>query len=217
MNLDRIRNLSRRSKVIVAGGALVLAGFVGGAAVSVTGVASADETSEDGCADDDGFGHHGRGELGPRSFGGSGEEPLTGGTADQVRAAVEAEYPDATIMRLETDSEGAYEAHVMTADGEALEVKVSEDFEVTGAEERGFGGPGHFGPGGAPLTGDTADQVRAAAEAEHPDGTVVWVTTNPDGGYWAYVLTAEEEKIRLAIDEDFTVTGSETRGEGPSS
>ena len=69
------------------------------------------------------------------------EEPLTGDTADQVREAALAEYPGATVERLETDSEGVYEAHLVTADGTPVTVLVGEDFEVTGTEEGGFG---HF-------------------------------------------------------------------------
>jgi hypothetical protein len=48
------------------------------------------------------------------------EELLTGDTATKVTDAVVADYPDATIQRVETDSEGVYEAHIVTADGEQL-------------------------------------------------------------------------------------------------
>ena len=62
------------------------------------------------------------------------EELLTGDTADQVTEAVLAEYPDATIERVETDSGGVYEAHIVTPDDERLTVLVDGDFEVTGTE-----------------------------------------------------------------------------------
>ena len=39
------------------------------------------------------------------------------------------------MLRLETDSGGAYEAHVRKADGTPVEVKVSKQFEVTAVEE----------------------------------------------------------------------------------
>ena len=65
---------------------------------------------------------------------GGGEEALTGDTAQKVEAAVLGEYPGATIVRLETDSDGVYEAHLMTATGERMTVEVDEDFTVTGAE-----------------------------------------------------------------------------------
>jgi hypothetical protein len=51
-----------------------------------------------------------------------------------VTDAVLAEYPDATIERVETDSGGVYEAHIVTVDDERLTVLVNEDFEVTGTE-----------------------------------------------------------------------------------
>ncbi|WP_448628552.1 hypothetical protein [Geodermatophilus sp. URMC 64] len=64
-----------------------------------------------------------------------GERPLTGDTRDRVEAAVLAEYPGATIVRTETDSEGVYESHVVTADGQQLIVQVGEDFAVTGTQD----------------------------------------------------------------------------------
>ena len=64
----------------------------------------------------------------------AGEEPLTGDIAAQVEAAALAEYPDATVVRLETDSDGVYEAHLETADGPEVTVEVDENFEVTGEE-----------------------------------------------------------------------------------
>jgi hypothetical protein len=70
---------------------------------------------------------------------GVAEELLTGDTADKVTAAVEAEYPDATIERVETDAEGAaYEAHIVQADGTHATVKLDESFAITATEtERG--------------------------------------------------------------------------------
>jgi hypothetical protein len=73
----------------------------------------------------------------------SDEQLLTGDTKSKVEAAVLAEYPDATIERTETDSDGVYESHVVTADGEHLIVQVGEDFAVTGTDAGGHGGHGH--------------------------------------------------------------------------
>lgn len=79
----------------------------------------------------------------------SDEELLTGDKADQVTAAVLAEYPGATILRVETDSDGVYEAHIVTSDGQPMEVAVDASFTVTGSQVGGRGGPGggHGGPG----------------------------------------------------------------------
>lgn len=46
----------------------------------------------------------------------SDEELLTGSTATRVAAAL-AEYPGATAVRIETDSDGVYEAHLTTESG----------------------------------------------------------------------------------------------------
>ena len=65
------------------------------------------------------------------------EELLTGDTATQVTDAVLEEYPDATIERVETDSDGVYAAHIVTADDERLTVELAEDFAITGTESHG--------------------------------------------------------------------------------
>lgn len=74
------------------------------------------------------------------------EKLLTGTTADKVRKAALAKYPGATIQRIESDSDGAYEAHLVTAAGQQVTVEVGKDFAVTGEEAGGHGG--HGGPGG---------------------------------------------------------------------
>jgi hypothetical protein len=76
------------------------------------------------------------------------EELLTGSTAEKVEAAALAEYPGATVVRVETDGDGLYEAQLVKADGEPVTVEVNADFEVTGTEDRG-GPPGPCGPDGS--------------------------------------------------------------------
>ena len=66
---------------------------------------------------------------------GSGETALTGDTADKVKAAALAKV-DGTVLRVETDNGGVYEAHIRKADGTEVEVKVDKDFNVTATETR---------------------------------------------------------------------------------
>jgi hypothetical protein len=79
------------------------------------------------------------------------EQLLTGTTAQKVRDAALAKYPKATIQRVETDSDGVYEAHIVTAAGDEVIVQVGKDFTVTGTQTGGRppaggrGGPGGFG------------------------------------------------------------------------
>jgi hypothetical protein len=77
----------------------------------------------------------------------SDETLLTGDTASQVRALALAKYPNATIERVETDSDGVYEAHIVTAAGAHVIVQVGKDFTVTGTQTGGPSG-GKGGPGG---------------------------------------------------------------------
>ena len=76
---------------------------------------------------------------GPHGHGGHGAETaLTGDTKSKVEAAVLAKYPGATMVRTETntDSSAPYESHITTSAGKELEVLVSKDFAVVGANER---------------------------------------------------------------------------------
>ncbi len=70
---------------------------------------------------------------------GPGETVLTDGTADKVKQAALDKVSGATVLRVETDSEGSpYEAHLRKSDGSEVTVKVNKQFEVT-AVENGFG------------------------------------------------------------------------------
>ena len=82
----------------------------------------------------------------------SDEKLLTGTTAEKVRAAALAKYPGATIQRVETDSDGVYEAHIVTKAGDHVTVQVGKDFTVTGTLTGGGPGRhgGHGGPGDEP-------------------------------------------------------------------
>jgi uncharacterized membrane protein YkoI len=84
----------------------------------------------------------------------SDETLLSGDAAAKVRAAALAEFPGATIERLETDADGnaAYEAHMQKADGSRVTVYVNREFEVVGSEEGHGRGRGHRG--GSPGEGD---------------------------------------------------------------
>jgi hypothetical protein len=76
----------------------------------------------------------------------SDETLLTGDVAAKVTAAAKAKEPTATIERVETDSDGVYEAHMVRTDGTHIIVQVDKGYAVTAVQEGGAGG----GPGGAP-------------------------------------------------------------------
>ena len=126
----------------VRSAALVGAGLIAGGIIAGTVAANAaDEgatTPDSSTVREDG--RHGDGHRGPHRNGDpsqpqrSDEELLTGDTATQVTEAVLAEYPDATVERVETDSDGVYEAHIVTTDDERLTVEFDEDFAITGTE-----------------------------------------------------------------------------------
>ena len=192
---DGMQSTGRRRRW-VRSAALVGSGFVAGGILvgAVTAAAAGDD-------------------RGPST---SREEALTGDTATQVEEAVLEEYPDAEIERLETDADGVYEAHIVTADGEELTVELDEEFAVTGTEERrgrGHGGRGGHGPGAGeePLTGAAATQVEEAVLEEYPDAEIERLETDVDGVYEAHIVTADGEELTVELDEDFAITGTESR------
>jgi len=50
------------------------------------------------------------------------ETPLTGADAEKATASAQAEFPGGTVLRVETDEDGTYEAHVRKADGTEVEI-----------------------------------------------------------------------------------------------
>ena len=130
--------MSHRTRNTIAAGALLLAGFGGGAALAIGGSANAanDVPSNAFSSETSGGGH-------------AGETPLSGTTAAKVKAAALAKYPGATIERLETDSDGGvYEAHIKTKAGDEVIVQVGKAFTVTGTQS-GHGRGDHDGDGPA--------------------------------------------------------------------
>jgi uncharacterized membrane protein YkoI len=197
---------------------LTVAAAVGAAAIGGTAIAGAagdrsTQTAGSGAPAGYGPGGHGPSDRGPGDRGpGRGETALTGDTAEKVKAAA-LERVAGTVLRVETDAGGVYEAHIRKADGTIVEVKVNRAFEVT-AVEAGRGGPGgrDHGPGGPgerALTGATADKVKAAALARVKGGTVLRVETDRGGVYEAHVRKADGTEVEVRVDRTFKVTSVE--------
>jgi uncharacterized membrane protein YkoI len=158
--------------------------------------------------------------AGPHTANGITETVLSGDDATKVQAAVAAAYPDATIVRMETDADGdTYEAHVTMADGSEATVKLDASFAVTSTETGGPGGHGG-GRGGGPhsangitetvLTGDDATKVQAAVLAANPGATIDRMETDADGDtYEAHVTLADGSQTTVKLDASFNVTSTE--------
>jgi hypothetical protein len=137
-------NTSMKAKKAVAASALLVTGLGVGAAVASTTTASAATTAATGAVTATAQ------TLDPTKSMRPDEHLLTGSTAAKVRALALAKYPGATIQRVETDSDGVYEAHIVTKAGAELIVQVGANFTVTGTQTGG-------GPrGSAPAQSSTA-------------------------------------------------------------
>lgn len=70
----------------------------------------------------------------------SDEKAVSTDVAAKLTAAAEAQVSGATVIRVETDGDGAaYEVHMKKADGSVVTVKFDSSYNVTGTET-GFGG-----------------------------------------------------------------------------
>jgi hypothetical protein len=121
---------------------LVAAGLVAGGILAGTISASAADTGTASASTDSSTSES----VDPSQPQRSDEQLLTGDTKTKVEEAVLAKYPDATIERTETDSDGVYESHIVTSDGQHVIVQVDDGFAVTGTQTGGGGG--HHGGDG---------------------------------------------------------------------
>jgi uncharacterized membrane protein YkoI len=185
-----VRTLPTR-KALVALTLVVSGAVAGGAAVVATSASAAEPTPS------------------ASSSSNAGQTALTGDTLTKVKQAVLAKYPNATFDRVETDSDGVYEAHITTAAGERLTVELDKSFAITGTETgRGRGGRG--GAGETALTGDTLTKVKEAVLAKYPNATFDRVETDSDGVYEAHITTAAGDQLTVELDKSYAITGTET-------
>ena len=77
---------------------------------------------------------------------------------------------------------------------------------------------GHVGQNGTKeelLTGDTADKVKAAAQAAVPGATVDRVETDAEGSpYEAHMTKSDGSHVTVKVDSNFKVTNIENDGAG---
>ena len=77
---------------------------------------------------------------------------------------------------------------------------------------------GHVGQNGTKevlLTGDTADKVRAAAQAAVPGGTIERVETDAEGSpYEAHMTKSDGTHVTVKVDNNYKVTNIENDGAG---
>lgn len=133
------------AKINKATAAIMLAAVIGGGAIGVSTLpAMADDGTTSTATPGTTASTPAAAPRGPHQANGKTEEILTGDTAAKVEAAVKAAQPDATIVRMETDADGAtYEAHITKADGTSATVLLDDNFTVTATQNGGPGGKGH--------------------------------------------------------------------------
>ena len=77
---------------------------------------------------------------------------------------------------------------------------------------------GHVGANGVKevlLTGDTADKVKAAAQAAVPGATIERVETDAEGSpYEAHMVKSDGTHVTVKVDSNFKVTNIENDGTG---
>ena len=188
------------------------AGLVAGAAIAAMAVAGIAGSTLANAADSSTGSTSGTSKMARTA-----SEPLTGATADSVKAAVLAKYPGATVNSMEKETHGTsiYEAHITKADGTKAHVLVDANFALTGEHAAPTKGS-HGGRGGKgarsvdeALTGATAASVKAAVLAKYPGATVDSMEKETHGTsiYEAHITKADGTKAHVLVDANFAVTG----------
>ncbi len=152
------------------------AGIVAGAALAAMAVAGIAGSTLANAADSSTGSNSGTSKMARAA-----SEPLTGATADSVKAAVLAKYPGATVDSMEKETHGTsiYEAHITKADGTKAHVLLNSSFAVTGehaaptkgsssdqAGNRGRGGHGkHGGKHGAASSSSASSSTSSTSGA----------------------------------------------------
>jgi hypothetical protein len=125
-------------------GGLLGAGVLAGAILAGTGIAGAASSSSasSGAQASTSAPAHMGGDPAAMTHG-PGETLLTGADASAVTTAAQAAVQGATVIRVETDSNGGatYEAHMQKADGSYVTVQFDGNLKVTGTID-GFGAGG---------------------------------------------------------------------------
>ncbi len=126
-----------RARRWIAGTSLALGGLAIGAVIAGAATANADPSPSPTSATADHQAPPGGGNRDESKSQRPDEHLLTGDAATKAKAAALAKYPGATIQRVETDSDGVYEAHLVTKDGKRATVEMDKNFKVTGTESAG--------------------------------------------------------------------------------
>lgn len=150
MNLKNLRPRTGLAAAAVAAGLAVGAAGVAGAATSGGSTSAASTVAAATTQSPATTGTTPQQQVDPSTLtNGPGETLLTGATADSVTAAAKKAVPGATIIRVETDAQGAaYEAHMRKSDGTYVTVTFDKDFTVVSTDSGFGGGPGGHGPQG---------------------------------------------------------------------
>jgi uncharacterized iron-regulated membrane protein len=73
---------------------------------------------------------------------------------------------------------------------------------------RGWRGWG-YGDHEAQVSDDDAAKVKDAVLATYPDATIWWVRSDSDGGYDAYLETADDKHLAVHLDDTFAIAGTD--------
>src|SRR4051794_640035 len=141
---------------------------------------------------------------------GDGGASVSDDAAAKVKDAVLAQYPNATIRWIRSDSDGGYHAYVDTADGKDLAVQLDDAFAITGTDDLPDADGRWDHGGGDSVSGETADKVKSAVLAQYPGATVPWIWADTDdGGDHALGKTADEKRGVVHPDDSVPITQTE--------
>ncbi len=137
-------------KQLLGAASILAVGLIAGSAISLNAANAADNNTATTAPTTTGTNTDPKPDLFSATPVRSDEKSVSTDIESKLTAAALAQVPGATVIRVETDADGAaYEVHMKKADGSVVTVLFDSSYNVTSTED-GFGpGPkgGHGGPG----------------------------------------------------------------------
>jgi uncharacterized membrane protein YkoI len=178
------------NKKIFGAAGLLTAGLVAGSFMSVAGASAASSPAATPSA--------------PSFTQRAAEEAVTGTLATTLSDLAKARVTDATVVRVEKDSDGVavYEVHMVKADGTRVDVYFDANNAITTVETKAAKGPKGDRTPPVEVTGTLATTLSDLAKARVTDATVDKVVKDDRNGAAYAVLMKKADGTKVVVHFD---------------
>ena len=178
------------NKKIFGAAGLLTAGLVAGSFMSIAGASAASSPTATPAA--------------PSFTERTAEEAVTGTLATTLSDLAKARVTDATVVRVEKDSDGVavYEVHMVKADGTRVDVYFDANNAITKVETKAAKGPKGDRTPPVEVTGALATTLSDLAKARVTDATVDKVVKDDRNGAAYAVLMKKADGTKVVVHFD---------------